>query len=152
MHNPRMLRPSFSLLLCLSLLVGCDAPPPRAPAGQASPGIDPAAVDSALEFRGQRPCVDCAGIDAWLRLQSGGGVQRYHLVERYHGGGRALRFEDEGGWTAQGDLLRLRSAQGGERVYVRLEDGSLQARGIDGAILSALADEVLLPTRSGDGQ
>ncbi|HSD16244.1 MAG TPA: copper resistance protein NlpE N-terminal domain-containing protein [Thermomonas sp.] len=141
-----MPRPLFPLLLCLSLLVGCDAPAPRAPAAvQASPAIDHAAVDSELEFRGERPCVDCAGIEAWLRLQSGDGLQRYQLVERYRGNGRDLRFEDEGDWTAQGDLLRLRSAQGGERVYLRQEDGSLQARGIDGAPLPALADDVLLP-------
>ena len=146
MHNPRMSRPLLPLLLCLSLLAGCDAPAPRAPAAnQALPAIDPAAVDSALEFRGQRPCADCAGIDAWLRLQSGDGLQRYQMVERYRGDGRDLRFEDEGDWDAQGDLLRLRSAQGGERVYVRQEDGSLQARGIDGAPFPALADEVLLP-------
>lgn len=140
-------------MLCLLLLAGCDAAPPRAPAaGQATPAIDPAAVESTLEFRGQRPCVDCAGIDAWLRLQSGGGLQRYQLVERYRGDGRDLRFEDEGDWTAQGDLLRLRSAQGGERAYVRQEDGSLQARGIDGEPLPALADEVLLPTSLSGGQ
>ncbi len=153
MHNPRMSRPLLPLLLCLSLLAGCDAPAPRAPAAnQALPAIDPAAVDSALEFRGQRPCADCAGIDAWLRLQSGDGLQRYQLVELYRGDDRDLRFEDEGDWTAQGDLLRLRSAQGGERVYLRQEGGSLQARGVDGALLPALADEVLLPTRFGDGQ
>ena len=141
------------LLVFLLLLAGCDAASPRAPAArQSSPAIDPALVDSTLEFRGQRPCVDCAGIDAWLRLQSGGGVQRYQLVERYRGNGRDLRFEDEGDWIAQGDLLQLQSAQGGTRTYVRQEGGSLQARGIDGAILPALADEVLLPTRLGDGQ
>ena len=152
MHNPRMPRPLFPLLLCLSLLAGCDAPPPRAPpANQALPAIEPAAVDSALEFRGQRPCVDCAGIDSWLCLQSGDGLQRYQLVERYRGDGRDLRFEDQGDWTSQGDLLRLSSAQGGERVYLRQDDGSLQARGVDGAMLPALADEVLFPTRFGDG-
>ncbi|GHC10462.1 hypothetical protein GCM10010080_27510 [Thermomonas carbonis] len=142
------------LLVSLLLLAGCDAAPSRAPAAgrQASSAIDPAIVDSALEFRGQRPCVDCAGIDAWLRLQSGDGLQRYQLVERYRDGGPGLRFEDEGDWTAQGDLLRLTSSQGGERVYVRQEDGSLQARGIDGALLPALADDVLLPTRLDDGQ
>ena len=151
MHNPRMPRPLFPLLLCLSLLAGCDAPPPRAPpANQALPAIEPAAVDSALEFRGQRPCVDCAGIDAWLRLQSGAGLQRYQLVERYRGNGRDLRFEDEGDWSASGDLLRLQSAQGGTRTYLRQEDGSLQARGIDGALLPALADDVLLPTSFDD--
>jgi len=153
MHNPRMSRSFVPLLLCLALLAGCDAPAPRSPVAgrQALPPIDPAAVDSALEFRGERPCADCAGIDAWLRLQSGGGLQRYQLVERYRDGGPGLRFEDEGDWTSQGDLLRLRSAQGGERVYVRQDDGSLQARGIDGALMPALADEVLLPTRFGDG-
>ena len=152
MHNPCMSRPLLPLLLCLSVLAACDAAPPRAPATNRSfPALDPAAVDSALEFRGQRPCVDCAGIDAWLRLQSGAGLQRYQLVERYRGNGRDLRFEDEGDWTAQGDLLRLRSAQGGERVYLRQDDGSLQARGVDGALLPTLADEVLLPTRFGGG-
>lgn len=153
MHNPRMPRPLFPLLLCLSLLVGCEASAPGKPAAsrQTSPPIDPAAVDSALEFRGERPCVDCAGIDAWLRLQSGGGAQRYQLVERYRDGGPGQRFDDEGDWTAQGDLLRLRSTQGGERVYIRQDDGSLQARGIDGAPMPALADELLYPTRFGDG-
>ena len=152
MHNPRMPRPLFPLLLGLSLLAGCDARPSRAPvADQRLPAIEPAAVDSALEFRGQRPCADCAGIDSWLRLQSGDGLQRYQLVERYRGDGRDLRFEDQGDWTSQGDLLRLRSAQGGERVYLRQDDGSLQARGIDGAPMPALAEEVLLPTRFGDG-
>lgn len=142
-----MSRLSSCVLLCLSLLVGCDGAPSPAPAtGRASPAIEPAQVESTLEFRGERPCVDCAGIDAWLRLQSGAGLQRYQLVERYRGAGRDLRFEDEGDWSASGDLLRLRSAQGGERVYLRQEDGSLQARGIDGAILPALADDVLLPT------
>lgn len=152
MHNPRMSRPGLPWLFCLVLLAGCDAPPARAPAGHAPapPAIAPAAVHSALEFRGERPCVDCAGIDAWLRLQSGGGHQPYQLVERYRDGGVGLRFEEEGDWTAEGDLLRLRSTQGGERVYVRQEDGSLQARGIDGALLPALADEVLLPTRFAD--
>lgn len=153
MHNRCMPRRLPLFLLCLSLLAACDAPAPRAPvAGRTLPAMDPAAVDSTLEFRGQRPCADCAGIDAWLRLQSGGGVQRYQLVERYIGDGRDLRFEDEGDWIAQGDLLRLRSAQGGERAYLRQEDGSLQARGIDGAPLPALADEVLLPTSLSGGQ
>lgn len=141
-----------TLLLCLLPLAGCDAPRSRAPAAAGgSPSAD-AVVESALEFRGQRACADCAGIDAWLRLESGDRGQRYRLVERYRVDARALRFEDEGEWRAVGDLLRLTSAQGGERVYVRQDDGSLQARGIDGAILPALADDVLLPTRLGDGQ
>ncbi|WP_374606137.1 copper resistance protein NlpE N-terminal domain-containing protein [Thermomonas sp.] len=139
-----MPRPLLSLLLCLSLLAGCDAPAPAG--GRASPAIEPALVENTLEFRGQRPCVDCAGIDAWLRLQSGAGLQRYQLVERYRSNGRDLRFEDAGDWIAQGDLLRLQSAQGGTRTYLRQDDGSLQARGIDGASLPALADDVLLPT------
>ena len=139
-----MPRLSSALLLCLSLLAGCDAAAPAS--GRASPAIEPALVENTLEFRGQRPCVDCAGIDAWLRLQSGAGLQRYQLVERYRGAGRDLRFEDEGDWSASGDLLRLQSAQGGTRTYLRQEDGSLQARGIDGALLPALADDVLLPT------
>ena len=149
MHNPRMPRLP-TLLLCLSLLAGCDAAVPRPPvAGGASPSVDDAAA-SALEFRGQRPCVDCAGIDAWLRLQSGDGGQHYRLVERYLDEGRAVRFEDEGDWTARGDLLQLQSSQGGTRTYLRQEDGSLQARGIDGAPLPALADDVLLPVGFGD--
>ena len=146
-----MPRLSSALLLCLSLLAGCDAAAPRAPAtGRGSPPISPALVEGTLEFRGQRPCVDCGGIDAWLRLQSGAGLQRYQLVERYRGAGRDLRFEDEGDWSASGDLLRLQSAQGGTRTYLRQEDGSLQARGIDGALLPALADDVLLPTSFDD--
>lgn len=152
MHNPRMSRSAVPFLLCLGLFAGCDAAPSRAPSADPRPRMDPAAARSAVEFRGRRPCADCAGIDAWLRLQSGDAGQRYRLVELYHDAGRELRFEDEGEWSAQGDLLRLRSSQGGERSYLRRDDGSLQARGIAGEPLPALVDEVLLPTRPGGGE
>ena len=144
MHTPRMPRPSLLLLSCL-LLVGCEAAAPVAPR-TGNPPLDADGASAAtLEFRGQRPCVDCAGIDALLRLQSGNGAQRYRLVERYRSAQGDQSFNEEGEWVASGDLLRLRSSEGGERVYLRMDDGSLQARGIDGAILSALADDVLLP-------
>ena len=98
-----------------------------------------------MEFRGERPCVDCDGIQAWLRLEQAGKAQRYRLIEHYRSGERERRFEDMGEWTAAGDLLRLRSREGGVRVYARLPDGALEARDAHGRPLPAAADEVMLP-------
>ncbi len=99
-----------------------------------------------MEFRGQRACVDCLRIDAWLRLEHDGNAQRYRLVEEYRGDGDGRRFEDAGEWIAKGELLRLRSQDGGgERVYARLADGRLQARGARGQSLPAAMDDVMIP-------
>ena len=131
----------YSLLL--PVLAGCDGPPsgPRDPAASATP-----AATSRMEFRGRRPCVDCAGIDAWLRLEQEGEVRRYALVERYLATGGERRFEERGDWTSVGDLLRMRSDEGGLRVYARMPDDSLHARASDGAPLAAVADDVMTAT------
>lgn len=134
------------LLAWLSLLVlpGCgeDAPTgPRDPL--ATPRTAPAT--SSMEFRGRRPCVDCEAIDAWLQLQQAGQVRRYALVERYLHASGERRFEERGDWTSGGDLLQLRSDQGGLRVYARLPDQSLQARASNGEPLAAAADDVMVP-------
>ena len=138
--NPGMspLRNSAVCALAVSLLAACDAPPPAA--GQAGAGPS----SSALEFRGERPCADCAGIESWLRLEQEGDRRRFRLVEDYRGQGRERRFEDEGEWQAEGDLLRLRSTNGGERVYARIDDGALQARDARGMPLPAAADDVMM--------
>ncbi|MEO5628480.1 MAG: copper resistance protein NlpE N-terminal domain-containing protein [Thermomonas sp.] len=123
------------------LLTACGmAPPPAAP--------DPTAPisSSGMEFRGERACVDCVRIDAWLRLEHDGKSQRYRLVEEYRGEGGDRRFEDAGEWLSKGELLRLRSQDGGgERVYARLADGRLQARGVRGQVLAAAVDDVMIP-------
>ena len=103
------------------------------------------ATSTGLEFRGERPCVDCDGIGSWLRLEHDGKRQRYRMVEEYFGAEDPRRFEDEGDWIARNDLLRLRSREGGERVYARLADGRLQARGAHGQPLPAAADDVMTP-------
>jgi len=108
-------------------------------------GTPPAASASAMEFRGERPCTDCDGIEAWLRLEQDGKAQRYRLIERYSSGAHEREFEDQGEWIAEGELLRLRARDGGERVYARLDDGSLQARDARGRALPAAADDVMLP-------
>ncbi len=124
---------------CLLLVSACGvAPPPAA--------HDPAVSSSGMEFRGERACVDCQRIQAWLRLEHDGSNQRYRLVEDYRGDGGDRRFEDAGEWTAKGELLRLRSRDGGgERVYARLPDGRLQARGARGQSLPAAMDDVMIP-------
>ena len=123
-----------------TLVAGCGVGAP--PAGQetASP-----AFSSAMEFRGERPCADCNGIEAWLRLEQEGKARRYRMVEHYRSGERERQFEDAGEWRAEGDLLRLRSRTGGERVYARLADGALQARDAHGRPLPASADDVMVP-------
>lgn len=135
--------PSFSFLASLALLAACD--------NAGSPGAfgtPPVASTSGvtMEFRGERACVDCRGIEAWLRLEQRGTDRRYTLVEVYRGNGGERRFEDAGQWLASGDLLRLRSGEGGERVYALLPDNRLQAVDTRGRRQPALADEVMVPT------
>lgn len=122
--------------LALLVVAACsgDAPPARI-----------AAAASAMEFQGQRPCADCLGIEASLRLEEEGGTRSYVLVERFHGARGERRFQDAGEWTSDGDLLRLRSSDGGERVYARLADDSLHARDSSGRPLPEAADDVLVP-------
>jgi hypothetical protein len=139
--NPGMWRArNFLLIACACLLVACDAGAPVAGAATSGP------PSSALEFRGERPCVDCVAIESWLRLEQEGGARRFRMIEDYRGEGRDRRFEDAGEWLAEGDLLRLRSQDGGERVYARIGDGMLQARDARGRSMPATADEVLVPT------
>ena len=57
------------LLALASLLAACDM---ATPAGRAP---EPPAASSAMEFRGERPCTDCLGIESWLRLDQDGVVQ-----------------------------------------------------------------------------
>ncbi len=100
-----------------------------------------------MEFSGERGCVDCDGIESWLRLEQSGKTQHYRMVEVYYGQDHERRFEDTGEWSTQGELLRLRSSQGGERVYARMDDGVLQGRGAHGQRITAVDDDVLEPAR-----
>lgn len=99
-----------------------------------------------MEFRGRRPCVDCVGIEAWLRLVQDGEDRRYTMVERYLDAGGERRFEEQGEWIADGDVLRLQGDDGGLRVYARMPDHGLQARASDGGPLAAASDDVMTPT------
>ena len=128
------------VLTAAVLLAGCEIAAP--PGSQAAAGP---ASNSAMEFRGERPCTDCAGIEAWLRLEQEGKQQPYRMIEHYRGAGGDRRFDDEGEWLAEGDLLRLRSRDGGERVYAQMADGTLQARDAHGRPLPAAADDVMVP-------
>ena len=95
------MRPLAILMLsALALLpVACERAAPAR--DQATPA---AASASAMEFRGERPCADCDGIEAWLRLEQDGKLQRYRLIERYSSGTHEREFKDEGEWIAEGDL------------------------------------------------
>ena len=133
-------RPLF-LLALTAVLCACDAAAPRRGAAAHAP----MAASSAMEFRGERPCVDCLAIQSWLRLEQAGDERSYRLIEHYRNGDREQQFDDEGEWLAEGGLLRLRSRDGGERVYAHLPDGSLQARDARGQALPAAADDVMVP-------
>ena len=80
-----------------------------------------------------------------MRLEQEGKQQPYRMIEHYRGAGGDRRFDDEGEWLAEGDLLRLRSRDGGERVYAQMADGTLQARDAHGRPLPAAADDVMIP-------
>ncbi len=130
------------LLTGLALLAGCDnAESPgafgTAPVGNASGNV--------MEFRGQRGCTDCEGIEASLTLEQRGDQRRYQLVEVYRAVDRERRFEDQGEWQSSGDVLRLQSTDGGQRVYLVLPDNRLQATDSRGQPLPAIADEVMIP-------
>ena len=126
-------------------LMGCDARKPDATPSEA--GGTSSTLTNGMEFSGERACVDCDGIESWLRLEQLGKTQRYRMVEVYYGQDHERRFEDTGEWSTQGELLRLRSTEGGERVYAQLEDGFLQARGMRGQPIPAVEDDVLEPAR-----
>lgn len=132
---------AVSALLAASLLAGCDN------AGTVGAfGTPPVAASaSVLEFRGARACADCVAIEAWLKLEQRGQQRRYRLIETYRAALRERRFDDEGEWRSNGDLLRLTSSAGGERVYLVLPDNRLQATDSRGRPLSAIADEVMVP-------
>ena len=130
------------LLSALGLLAGCNnAGSPGAfgtpPVGNAAGGV--------MEFRGQRGCADCQGIKGSLTLEQRGDERRYQLVEVYRGVDRELRFEDQGEWQSSGDLLRLKSTDGGQRVYRLLSDNRLQAADSRGRPLPAIAEEIMIP-------
>lgn len=141
-HNRGMRRIPRLLWLAatVTILAGCDIATPTRKQAAAAP-----INGSAMEFRGQRPCTDCNGIEAWLRLEQEGESRHFRLIEHYRSDGRERRFDDEGEWQADGDLLRLRSRNGGERVYARTGDGTLQARDARGQPLPAAADDVMMP-------
>ena len=143
----------FAAAMALAL-AACD--PGNAPAAR-DPGIDPGGPgDPALAtmaFHGRRPCVDCAGIEAWLQLREDDRGRRYALTERYLGAdGGERRFEERGQWRSEGDLLRLRADDGGgERVYARMPGHRLQAVASDGAPLPAAMDDVMVASTFGNG-
>jgi copper homeostasis protein (lipoprotein) len=128
--------------LLAALLAGCG----QAPDG-AGADAGPAVPGASLEFRGARPCADCRGIESSLRLEQAGTARRYRLVEVYLLDGRNDRYEESGTWSTRGDQLRLQpgAGAGGERWYLRLPDGRLQARGLDGAALPSLEGDVMTP-------
>ncbi len=145
-HNPRMALIRTVVVLLLVSLAGCDAGTPPVSAPAASTSATTGSLTNGMEFSGERACVDCDGIASWLRLEQVGKARRYRMVEVYYGQDHERRFEDSGEWTTQGELLRLRSSEGGERVYAQLEDGLLQARGARGQLISAVEDDVLEPS------
>lgn len=142
-HNQYMPRiPAIATCIILLLPVGCEsAKPPVVDSSKA--GVD--TPINGIEFSGERSCVDCDGIESWLRLEQAGNARRYRMVEVFYGQDHQRRFEDSGEWSSDGNLLRLRSTQGGERVYARVQEGYLQARGAHGQRIAAAEDEVLVP-------
>jgi hypothetical protein len=126
-------------------LAGCGAGQAPPPAG--TPDSAASNMTSGMEFNGERECADCDGIESWLRLEQSGKTQRYRMVEVYYGQDHERRFEDTGEWSTRGDLLRLRSSKGGDRVYARMDDGVLQARGAQGQDIAGVENDVLEPSR-----
>ena len=131
------------LLTAFACLAGCDNA--GSPGAFGTPPVGNA-PDTVMEFRGQRGCTDCEGIEALLTLQQRGDERRYQLVEVYRAVDRERRFEDQGQWMADGDVVRLHSTNGSQRAYLVLPDNRLQAAGLRGQILPAIADDVLVPT------
>lgn len=146
-HNPQMSLIRMVVALSLALLAGCDAATPHSSPAKAKSAATVSTLTSGMEFSGERDCVDCDGIESWLRLEQVGKARRYRMVEVYSGQDHERRFEDTGEWSAQGEVLRLRSSGGGERVYARLDDGILQARGAHGQMIPEVEGDLLEPSR-----
>ena len=142
-HNLQMSALRILVTCVVLALASCDAGNPPV----AGTSATAASLTNGMEFSGERDCVDCDGIESWLRLEQVGKAQRYRMVEVYYGQDHERRFEDTGAWTTKGELLRLRSSDGGERVYARMDDGVLQARGAHGQRIPEVDGDVLEPAR-----
>jgi len=129
-----------SLLAAVALLAACgrDAPPPQA--------MPLAQGDGAVGWRGVLGCADCDGIDTSLALSRAGEQRDYLLVETYLTEDGGERFVDRGNWRPQPEgLIRLRSEDGGERVFAVSADGRLQPRDGRGRRFADRDDDFLAP-------
>ncbi len=140
--------PILSLLAIAGLLSSCDREPPAPP-----PAAMPlAAGDGSLGWRGVLGCADCDGIDTSLALSRAGPQRDSLLVETYLAQDGDARFVEQGRWRQQGDaLIRLQSAEGGERVYALQVDGRLQPRDGRGRRFAQRQDDYLTPMTASNG-
>lgn len=130
------------ILLAAAWLAACgrggDAPPPQA--------MPLAQGDGAVGWRGVLGCADCDGIETSLALSRAGERRNYLLVETYLTEDGGERFVDRGHWRAQNEgLIRLRSEEGGERVFAVFADGRLQPRDGRGRRFSGRDGDFLAP-------
>lgn len=133
-----------ALILATALMLGGCA---QAPAPDASAAADALDRDGQAQWRGMLACADCDGIDTLLVLERAGARRRYTLVEAYLAPDGA-RFVEAGQWQREDGLLRLRSDDGGQRVYAPTADGGLQHRDARGRRLAGdAADDALMPVR-----
>lgn len=129
------------VLLAAAWLTACgrggDAPPPAMPLAQG---------DGAVGWRGLLDCADCDGIETSLALSRAGERRDYLLVETYLTEDGGERFIDRGIWrTQEAGLIRLRSEDGGERVFAVFADGRLQPRDGRGRRFAGRDDDFLAP-------
>ena len=115
------------LLAAIVALAGCG----RAPA----PSAALPAGGGAIEWQGERACVDCDGIATRLVLREGARGRDYELTETYSADGADARFDEHGRWRREDVLLRLQGDHGSLRWYALLPDGRLQPRGVHGDAL-----------------
>lgn len=129
-------------LVAVVALAGCG----RAPAPPAGTTL-PAGRDGAIEWQGQRACIDCDGIATRLVLREGVRGRDYDLTETYSADGGDARFTEHGRWRREDVLLRLQGDRGSLRWYALLPDGRLQPRGAHGNALpdADAGDGLLVP-------
>lgn len=98
-----------------------------------------------MAWQGELPCADCDGIKTYLLLQREGERRGFRLIEIFALGDDGARFDDDGSWTREGDLIRTLGRDGSTRVYGLLAGGGLQPRDARGKSFARHDDALLLP-------
>ena len=138
-------------VLAPALLVaaGCDGG--RDAAGNRSPAAAQLDADGRIEWQALLACADCEGIETALVLNRSGDQRDYTLTETFLADDGEDRFVEQGVWLREAELIHLRSAGNGLRVFALLPDGRLEPRDHRGRRFAPRPGDALMPVSAASG-